>query len=57
MALFTKMFEEQYIELAEAVDVIAERIRSLGVLGSRFLYSFFLRELVLKKVLEMKKLR
>ncbi|HSJ35668.1 MAG TPA: Dps family protein [Acidimicrobiia bacterium] len=24
------MFEEQYIELAEAVDVIAERIRALG---------------------------
>lgn len=25
------MFEEQYIELGDAVDVIAERIRSLGV--------------------------
>lgn len=25
------MFEEHYIELADAVDVIAERIRSLGV--------------------------
>ena len=25
------MFEEQYIELAEAVDVIAERIRALGI--------------------------
>lgn len=25
-----KMFEEQYIELSEAIDVIAERIRSLG---------------------------
>lgn len=25
------MFEEQYTELAEAVDVIAERIRTLGV--------------------------
>lgn len=25
-----KMFEDQYIELAEAVDVIAERIRALG---------------------------
>lgn len=25
------MFEEQYTELAEAVDVIAERIRALGV--------------------------
>jgi starvation-inducible DNA-binding protein len=27
------MFEEQYIELADAVDVVAERIRSLGVLA------------------------
>jgi starvation-inducible DNA-binding protein len=27
------MFEEQYIELAEAVDEIAERIRTLGVLA------------------------
>lgn len=26
-----KMFEEQYEELAEAVDVIAERLRGLGV--------------------------
>ncbi|MEM1125229.1 MAG: Dps family protein [Bacteroidota bacterium] len=26
-----QMFEEQYTELAEAVDVIAERIRALGV--------------------------
>ena len=25
------MFEEQYTELAQAVDVIAERIRALGV--------------------------
>lgn len=25
-----KLFEEQYIELADAVDVIAERIRALG---------------------------
>lgn len=25
------MFEEQYIELADAVDVLAERIRALGV--------------------------
>ena len=25
------MFEEQYVELAEAVDVIAERIRALGI--------------------------
>jgi len=27
------MFEEQYIELATAVDVLAERIRALGVLA------------------------
>lgn len=25
-----EMFEEQYIELAEAIDVVAERIRSIG---------------------------
>jgi starvation-inducible DNA-binding protein len=36
------MFEEQYIELADAVDVIAERIRSLGVLAPAS-YSDFAR--------------
>lgn len=28
-----KLFEEQYLELADAVDVIAERIRALGSLA------------------------